>query len=176
MALHCTLGVLLGALPEEGLDIVTRVLYVCVIGLSGLESVILDADQVVRGERAVPRCTPLCRRRESGAQIRRTSVGLQRNSCPTLARRSDWTAWAAFSSVTVPARSDSGFGLDFWPAFWAFTLGAIILEIVSIFTGIAGMREGLSTSLLTRWTGFGRYGSISEVYLEVLQPGDQIAM
>jgi cytosine permease len=52
-----------------------------------------------------------------------------------------------------------GFGLDFWPAFWAFTLGAIILEIVSIFTGIAGMREGLSTSLLTRWTGFGRYGS-----------------
>jgi len=52
-----------------------------------------------------------------------------------------------------------GFGLDFWPAFWAFTLGAIILEIVSIFTGIAGMREGLSTSMLTRWTGFGRYGS-----------------
>jgi cytosine permease len=52
-----------------------------------------------------------------------------------------------------------GFGLDFWPAFWAFTLGAIILEIVSIFTGIAGMRTGLSTSLLTRWTGFGRYGS-----------------
>jgi cytosine permease len=52
-----------------------------------------------------------------------------------------------------------GFGMDFWPAFWAFTLGAIILEIVSIFTGIAGQREGLSTSLLTRWTGFGRYGS-----------------
>jgi cytosine permease len=52
-----------------------------------------------------------------------------------------------------------GFGLDFWPAFWAFTLGAIILEVVSVFTGIAGMREGLSTSVLTRWTGFGRYGS-----------------
>jgi cytosine permease len=52
-----------------------------------------------------------------------------------------------------------GFGMDFWPAFWAFTLGAVILEIVSIFTGIAGMREGLNTSMLVRWTGFGRYGS-----------------
>jgi cytosine permease len=52
-----------------------------------------------------------------------------------------------------------GFGLDFWPAFWAFTLGAVILEVVSILTGIAGQREGLSTSVLTRWTGFGRYGS-----------------
>jgi cytosine permease len=52
-----------------------------------------------------------------------------------------------------------GFGLDFWPAFWAFTLGAVILEVVSVLTGIAGQREGLSTSVLTRWTGFGRYGS-----------------
>ncbi len=52
-----------------------------------------------------------------------------------------------------------GFGMDFWQAFWAFTLGAVILEIVSIFTGIAGQREGLNTALLTRWTGFGRYGS-----------------
>jgi cytosine permease len=52
-----------------------------------------------------------------------------------------------------------GFGMDFWPAFWAFTLGAVILEIVSIFTGIAGQREGLNTSMLVRWTGFGRYGS-----------------
>jgi cytosine permease len=33
------------------------------------------------------------------------------------------------------------------------------LEVVAIFTGIAGMREGLSTSVLARWTGFGRYGS-----------------
>jgi cytosine permease len=52
-----------------------------------------------------------------------------------------------------------GFGMNFWPAFLGFTLGAIILEIVGIFTGIAGQREGLNTSLLTRWTGFGRYGS-----------------
>lgn len=52
-----------------------------------------------------------------------------------------------------------GFGMNFWQAFLALTLGAVILEVVSVFTGIAGQREGLSTSLLTRWTGFGRYGS-----------------
>lgn len=52
-----------------------------------------------------------------------------------------------------------GAGLTLWGAFWALTLGAVILEIVCVFVGIAGMREGLSTSLLARWTGFGRYGS-----------------
>jgi cytosine permease len=52
-----------------------------------------------------------------------------------------------------------GVGMRFWPAVIAITLGAVILEIVAIFVGIAGMREGLSTSLLARWTGFGRYGS-----------------
>ncbi|WP_067833203.1 purine-cytosine permease family protein [Actinomadura kijaniata] len=52
-----------------------------------------------------------------------------------------------------------GAGLSFWGAFWAFTLGSVILEVVCVFVGIAGMREGLSTSVLARWTGFGRYGS-----------------
>jgi cytosine permease len=52
-----------------------------------------------------------------------------------------------------------GFGMSFWNAFLALTLGAVILEVVAIFVGIAGMREGLSTSVLSRWTGFGRYGS-----------------
>jgi cytosine permease len=52
-----------------------------------------------------------------------------------------------------------GFGMSFWSAFLALTLGAVILEIVAILTGIAGQREGLSTSVLARWTGFGRYGS-----------------
>lgn len=53
-----------------------------------------------------------------------------------------------------------GFGMDFWTAFWAITIGAVLLEIVSIFVGIAGMREGMSTTLLVRWTGFGKYGSL----------------
>lgn len=53
-----------------------------------------------------------------------------------------------------------GFGMDFWTAFWAITLGAVILEVVSILVGIAGMKEGLSTTLLVRWTGFGKLGGI----------------
>jgi cytosine permease len=52
-----------------------------------------------------------------------------------------------------------GAGLSFWGAFWALTLGSVILEVVCVFVGVAGMREGLSTSVLARWTGFGRYGS-----------------
>jgi cytosine permease len=35
-----------------------------------------------------------------------------------------------------------GFGMDFWDAVLAITLGAVILEVVTIFTGIAGQREG----------------------------------
>ncbi len=32
----------------------------------------------------------------------------------------------------------------------------MILEIVSVFVGIIGMREGLNTSVIARWTGFGK--------------------
>ncbi|MEV4318890.1 cytosine permease [Actinocrispum sp. NPDC049592] len=52
-----------------------------------------------------------------------------------------------------------GTGLSFWGAFWALTLGSVVLELVAVFVGIAGVREGLSSSVLARWTGFGRYGS-----------------
>ncbi|WP_347351030.1 cytosine permease [Intrasporangium sp.] len=52
-----------------------------------------------------------------------------------------------------------GFGMTFWNAVLAITLGAVVLEVLTIFTGIAGQREGLSTSVLARWTGFGRSGS-----------------
>jgi cytosine permease len=52
-----------------------------------------------------------------------------------------------------------GFGMSFWNAFWAFTFGAAILEMVSILVGVIGSREGLSTSMLARWTGFGSAGS-----------------
>ncbi|MCP8967982.1 purine-cytosine permease family protein [Ectobacillus ponti] len=52
-----------------------------------------------------------------------------------------------------------GYGMTFWEAFWATMLGSVLLEVVSLFLGLAGAREGLSTSLLARWTGFGRYGS-----------------
>src|SRR5688572_24772718 len=52
-----------------------------------------------------------------------------------------------------------GYGMSFCSAFWALTLGAVILELVCIFVGIIGSREGLQTSMLARWTGFGRAGS-----------------
>lgn len=52
-----------------------------------------------------------------------------------------------------------GMGMDFWSAILAITLGSVLLEIVTIFLGVAGMREGLSTSLIARWAGFGRKGS-----------------
>ncbi|PGL73141.1 cytosine permease [Bacillus sp. AFS055030] len=52
-----------------------------------------------------------------------------------------------------------GYGMTFWQAFWATMFGSILLQIVSFLLGYAGAREGLSTSLLSRWTGFGRYGS-----------------
>jgi cytosine permease len=55
--------------------------------------------------------------------------------------------------------STLGFGMHFWSAFWAFTFGAAILELVSIAVGLIGSREGLSTSMLARWTGFGSAGS-----------------
>lgn len=52
-----------------------------------------------------------------------------------------------------------GIGMTFWNAMLAILLGSVILEIVTIFTGIAGQKEGLSTSVLARWTGFGLGGS-----------------
>lgn len=52
-----------------------------------------------------------------------------------------------------------GFGMAFWQSLLAFTLGAVILEVLAVFVGIIGMREGLSTSMVTRWTGFGITGS-----------------
>ncbi|WP_409304881.1 purine-cytosine permease family protein [Peribacillus sp. SCS-155] len=52
-----------------------------------------------------------------------------------------------------------GYGMTFWQAFWAMFFGSVILQVVSFLIGYAGAREGLSTSLLSRWTGFGRYGS-----------------
>ncbi|UVS79567.1 cytosine permease [Actinokineospora sp. UTMC 2448] len=52
-----------------------------------------------------------------------------------------------------------GLGMSFWDAVLAITLGSVLLEIVTILIGVAGMREGLSTSVLARWCGFGSKGS-----------------
>ncbi|MBB5935862.1 purine-cytosine permease family protein [Streptomyces zagrosensis] len=52
-----------------------------------------------------------------------------------------------------------GFGMDFKDAVIAITIGSVMLEIITILLGIAGVREGLSVSVLARWSGFGRKGS-----------------
>ena len=52
-----------------------------------------------------------------------------------------------------------GFGLTFWDAFLATMLGSVLLQVVSWALGTAAAHEGLSTSLLSRWAGFGKGGS-----------------
>lgn len=64
---------------------------------------------------------------------------------------------SALSSFVVAATL--GFSMSFWDAILAITIGAVILEVVCIFTGVIGQREGLNTSVLSRWTGFGHAGS-----------------
>ena len=83
---------------------------------------------------------------------------------PLSARYSWWSvAVQRFGQVSALSQfllgSTIGFSMTFWSAFWAFTLGALVLELVSIGVGIIAAREGLQTSVLTRWTGFGHGGS-----------------
>ncbi|WP_222870055.1 purine-cytosine permease family protein [Actinomadura decatromicini] len=52
-----------------------------------------------------------------------------------------------------------GYGMTFWDAVLAITVGSVLLETITILLGVAGVREGLSTSVLARWAGFGRRGS-----------------
>ncbi|MEA9391447.1 cytosine permease [Acerihabitans sp. TG2] len=53
-----------------------------------------------------------------------------------------------------------GHSLTFYQALLATLLGSLILEFVSFGLGVAASREGLSTSLLARWCGFGQMGSV----------------
>jgi len=83
---------------------------------------------------------------------------------PDSARYSWWSvATQRFGQISALSQfllgSTLGFGMHFWGAFWALTLGAVILEIVAIFVGVIGVREGMQTSMVTRWTGFGNAGS-----------------
>ncbi len=83
---------------------------------------------------------------------------------PQSARQSLWSitiirvgALATISQFILGAAL--GYGMTFWQAFWATFLGSVILQIIGFLLGYAGAKEGLSTSLLARWTGFGRHGS-----------------
>lgn len=52
-----------------------------------------------------------------------------------------------------------GYGMTFSGAFWAVMFGSVILQAIGFAVGLAAAKEGLSTALLTRWTGFGKIGS-----------------
>jgi cytosine permease len=83
---------------------------------------------------------------------------------PESARYSWWSvAVQRFGQVSALSQfllgATLGYGMGFWQGFLALTLGAVILEVVCIFVGVIGVKEGLSTSMLGRWTGFGRAGS-----------------
>lgn len=53
-----------------------------------------------------------------------------------------------------------GHSMSLTDAFLAILAGSVIFGIVTFGLGLAGMREGVSGSLLARWCGFGRIGSV----------------
>lgn len=52
-----------------------------------------------------------------------------------------------------------GYSMKFWDGFLALVLGSVILQIVGWAVGTIAATEGLSTSLIARWAGFGKFGS-----------------
>jgi cytosine permease len=79
--------------------------------------------------------------------------------------RDSWriTAVQRFAQLSTPSQfligATLGTRMSLGLAVLAIVLGLVILEAVIIVTGVMGAREGSSTSLLARWTGFGRDGS-----------------
>ncbi|WP_323637159.1 cytosine permease [Pectobacterium polaris] len=53
-----------------------------------------------------------------------------------------------------------GHSMTLSQAFLAIFIGSAIFGVVTVGLGYAGMKEGMSGSLLTRWCGFGRIGSV----------------
>ncbi|MFZ0879287.1 MAG: cytosine permease [Candidatus Acidiferrales bacterium] len=71
--------------------------------------------------------------------------------------------WIELGIVTAMSEfvvaSALGYGMTFWQAFVATCIGTALLLVVSVLIGVAGASEGLPSGLLSRWSGFGRYGS-----------------
>ena len=83
---------------------------------------------------------------------------------PPDARRPMWEVLVirlgAFACVPqLLLGSALGYGLSFRDAVWATLLGSVILQLLSLALGAAACAEGLSTTLLAAWAGFGRIGS-----------------
>lgn len=71
--------------------------------------------------------------------------------------------WIELGIVTAMSEfviaSALGYGMTFWQAFLATCIGTALLLVVTVAIGIAGAWEGLPSGLLSRWCGFGRFGS-----------------
>ena len=83
---------------------------------------------------------------------------------PREARRPMWEVLVirlgAFACVPqLLLGSALGYGLRFQDAVWATLLGSVILQVLSFALGAAACAQGLSTTLLAAWAGFGRVGS-----------------
>jgi cytosine permease len=83
---------------------------------------------------------------------------------PRDARRPMWEVLVirlgAFACVPqLLLGSALGYGLDFRDAVLATLFGSVILQVLSLALGAAACAEGLSTTLLAAWAGFGRIGS-----------------
>ncbi|WP_033292444.1 purine-cytosine permease family protein [Amycolatopsis jejuensis] len=83
---------------------------------------------------------------------------------PTAARYS-WRSLAVqrfgqnSALIVVIFGAELGTHLTFWKAMLAILVGMLLFEIVAVGVGIIGMREGMPTYALARWTGFGTGGS-----------------
>jgi cytosine permease len=96
-----------------------------------------------------------------------SSVGIDDYALARVPDRARYSWWSVavqrFGQISALSQfllgATLGFGMGFWEAFLALTLGAVVLELLAIFVGVIGVREGLSTSMVARWTGFGRAGS-----------------
>ncbi|NNG66093.1 purine-cytosine permease family protein [Caldanaerobacter subterraneus] len=83
---------------------------------------------------------------------------------PIEARRPMWEVFMIrFGAVVclplLMTGATIGYGMTLKDVIIATLLGVLILEIVSFLSGVAGALEGMSTSFLSRWTGFGQIGS-----------------
>lgn len=66
-------------------------------------------------------------------------------------------AFACISQLMVGATL--GYGMTFNSALISVLLGSVLLQVVGFAVGVIAAREGLSTSLLAKWAGFGNLGS-----------------
>lgn len=55
--------------------------------------------------------------------------------------------------------AELGYGMSFRNAVLSTVIGSVILQFIAYGLGLAGQKEGLATSLLSKWSGFGTIGS-----------------